>query len=152
MITPLLTFSLILHVILGIVGVAASYAVWLELLKKSPSLSFLKKSSLISFFSYLFSWLSGGYYYVVYYGDIQKPKIIAGAYPWAHKIITEAKEHIFLFLPFAVLALLIVLWKGDQALSQNEVLQKGAAFLAGVITVLGLLIALAGITISGAVR
>jgi len=152
MITPLLTFSLITHVILGIVAVAASYAVWLELLKKSPSLSFLKKSSLISFFSYLLSWLSGGYYYVVYYGDIQKPKIIAGAYPWAHKIFTEAKEHIFLFLPFTALALLLILWKAGGDLPQNELLRKGAVFLAATITVIGILIALAGIIISGATR
>ena len=152
MITPLLTFSLITHVILGIVAVAASYAVWLELLKKSPSLSFLKKSSLISFFSYLLSWLSGGYYYVVYYGDIQKPKIIAGAYPWAHKIFTEAKEHIFLFLPFTALALLLILWKAGGDLPQNELLRKWAVFLAATITVIGILIALAGIIISGATR
>lgn len=152
MITPLLTFSLILHVILGIVAVAASYAVWLELLKKSPSTSFLKKSSLISFFSYFFSWFSGGYYYVFYYGAVQKPKIVAGAYPWAHKIFTEAKEHIFLFLPFAVLALLIVIWKGNQDFSQNDSLRKGAVFLAGAITILGVFVALAGIIISGAVR
>lgn len=152
MITPLLTFLLIAHVILGIIGVAASYAVWLDLLKKSPSLGFLKKAAAVSFFSYLLSWFSGGYYYVLYYGGVQKPKIIAGAYPWAHKIFTEAKEHIFIFLPFAVLALLVVVWKSNQDLSSNESLRKAAAFLAGVITVLGVAITLAGIIISGAVR
>lgn len=150
--SELFKFLLISHVIFGIVGVAASYAVWLVLLKKEPSISLLKKASTISFFSYLVSWFSGGYYYVLYYGDVQKPKIISGTYPWAHKIFTEAKEHIFLFLPFAVLALLVVVWKGSQDFSQNDGLRKRAAFLAGVITVLGLFVALAGIIISGAVR
>ena len=150
--SELFKFLLISHVILGITGVAASYAVWLGLLKKSPSLGFVKKASALSFFSYLLSWFSGGYYYVLYYGDIQKPIILAGAYPWAHKIFTETKEHIFLFFPFAALALLVVLWKGNQDLSQNEGLRKGAALLAGVVTTLGLFVALAGIIISGAVR
>ncbi len=150
--SELFKFLLISHVILGITGVAASYAVWLGLLKKSPSLGFLKKVSALSFFSYLLSWFSGGYYYVLYYGSVQKPNIIAGAYPWAHEIFTESKEHIFLFFPFAALALLIILWKGDQDLSQNEGLRKAIAFLAGAITILGLFVALSGIIISGAVR
>ncbi len=150
--SELFKFLLISHVMLGITGVAASYAVWLGLLKKSPSLGFLKKVSALSFFSYLLSWFSGGYYYVLYYGGVQKPNIIAGAYPWAHEIFTESKEHIFLFFPFAALALLIVLWKGDQDLSQNEGLRKAVAFLGGAITVLGLFVALSGIIISGAVR
>ena len=150
--SELFKFLLISHVIFGIIGVVASYAAWLVLLKKEPSISLLKKASTISFFSYLVSWFSGGYYYVFYYGGIQKPKIITGAYPWAHKIITEAKEHIFLFLPFAALVLLVVVWKGSQDFSLNENLRKSAVFLAGVITVLGVAIALAGIIISGAVR
>ncbi len=150
--SELFTFLLISHVIMGITGVAASYAVWLGLLKKSPSLGFLKKASALAFFSYLVSWFSGGYYYVLYYGGIQKPIILAGAYPWAHKIFTESKEHIFLFFPFAALALMIVLWKGNQDLSQNEGLRKALAFLAGAITILGLFVALSGIIMSGAVR
>ena len=40
-----------------------------------------------TFASFIISWISGAYYYVLYYGTAVKPVIVAGDYPWAHKII-----------------------------------------------------------------
>lgn len=150
--TSLLKTLLVAHVIFGIIGTMAIYAVWLAALKKTPSVGFLKNASLITFISFVASWLSGGYYYVVYYGDMVKPRIIAGQYPWAHKIATEAKEHTFLFLPFVVLALMVVIWRMGDQLAVDEILRKRVVLLAGVITAVAIAITLAGIVISGGAR
>ncbi len=150
--TPLIKTVLIAHVIFGIIGTMAAYAVWLATLKKAPSAKFLKSASLVSFFSFLLSWFSGGYYYVIYYGDAVKPRIVAGQYPWAHKIFTEAKEHIFLFLPFISLALMVTIWRLGDRFATDENLRKKAVFLAGVITTVSVSITLAGIVISGGAR
>lgn len=150
--TTLLQFSLAAHVILGVVGVAALYLVLLHALKKDPSLPMLKWASLMSFLAIVASWVSGGYYYVVYYGEKVKPIIVGGAYPWAHKVMTETKEHIFLFLPFAALALAVLFWFSGELVKSDEKVRRGAVFLASAATTIGIIITLAGIIISGAVR
>lgn len=148
----LITLTLIAHVIIGLVGVIASYAVLMGLLKRNVSLSFVKNSALIAFVSYVASWILGGYYYVLYYGGNVKPIIKGGDYPWAHAIFMEAKEHIFLFLPFLSLSLfLAIVASGDLNLN-NKPIKKVLAVLAGVIAVLGIFIALSGVVISGAAR
>lgn len=44
------------------------------------------------------AWIVGGNYYLTGYQQI-KGTIVEGPQPWSHLIFTEAKEHIFLFLP-----------------------------------------------------
>ncbi|MBI2120467.1 MAG: hypothetical protein HYT94_02470 [Parcubacteria group bacterium] len=152
--TPLLQFSLIAHVILGIAGVAASYAVWLHGVKKIPPVSFLKISAGIAFFSFLFSWIAGAYYYVSYYGTAVKPIIKAGAFPWAHNFFMEMKEHVFLLLPFLSLVVFgtLLVFGEEIAKEENIKLKQAFSFLSGVVALLGFLIAVSGIVISGAAR
>lgn len=150
--SSLFAFTLAAHVILGIIGVIASYAALLFLLKKTPSAFALRLSSFTAFLSYVLSWFAGGYYYVFYYGGNVKPAIKEGLYPWAHLVFMEAKEHIFLFLPFATLALFLVLYaKGDQ-LENDPTLKRSLILLSTVITVLATIITLSGILITGAGR
>ena len=147
--TPLLAAMLASHVLLGIAGVACSYATWMELLKKTCALSYLKKLSMGATILYFLTWLSGGYYYVLYYGTTVKPIILAGNYPWAHKFFLEVKEHIFMFLPFLALAMTFALW----TLKDEDVPRKRAlALLAGATTIIGILVTLAAVVVSGAVR
>jgi hypothetical protein len=56
------------------------------------------------------SWIVGGYYYVATYGGVVKPVIVGSAYAWAHGIIMEAKEHIFLFIPLMAAVVVIALF------------------------------------------
>jgi hypothetical protein len=66
------------------------------------------------------------------YGSQVKPIILAGLHPWVHKVVMEAKEHIFIFLPIIAFALAITLssldsdtFIGDakvQACSDNDCL------------------------------
>jgi hypothetical protein len=151
--TLLLQTSLVAHVILGVIGVAASYAVWLHGVKKIPPIKFLKISAGIAFFSFVFSWIAGAYYYVVYYGTAVKPIIKAGAFPWAHNFVMEMKEHVFLLLPFLSFVVFGILLVFGELLGKEEniPLKRALSFLSGMVVLLGFLIAVSGIVISGAV-
>jgi len=150
--STLLAAALSLHVIAGIVGVMASYAVTLHLLKKDLSLNFLKISSLLAFLSYLASWFSGGYYYVIYYGGVVKPIIKEGAYPWAHLVMMETKEHAFLMLPFATLVLAAIFFIAGEQLRTDTAFKRAVLLFAGTVTILATIITIMGMLVSGAAR
>lgn len=141
-----------LHVIVGMIGVIAYAGVWMSLLKQRPPVRFLRWSSAVGFVSFITSWFVGGYYYAIYYGVAAKPVILKGSYPWAHSFFMEAKEHIFLFLPFLSAAVLIALFMAGERLETEVSLKRALTWLAGVIVVLGIIMAFSGIVISGAVR
>ncbi len=97
------------------------------------------------------SWIAGGYYYVVYYGSLVKPVIKEGVAPWAHNIVMEAKEHIFLFVvPMAVVVFFIALMN-DEEIDRSGI-RKMAVWLSGTVAALGLLIGAMGFIISAAAR
>lgn len=97
------------------------------------------------------SWLTGGYYYVVYYGTLVKPIIKSGVAPWAHGIIMETKEHIFLFIiPLAVTVLYLTLLEVGEI--ERLKLRRPALWLSGTVAGLGLLIGALGFVISAAAR
>lgn len=150
--TDLQRINLILHVLLGVVGVVASYAVWLALLKRTVNVVSARGWSLLAALSYVLSWLTGGYYYVTYYGSAVKPVIKAGAFPWAHTMFMEWKEHIFLFLPFLALVVFLALFFAGERVVGDQRLKRELATLGGVVSALGTIVALAGVVVSGAVR
>jgi hypothetical protein len=59
----------------------------------------------------IFSWIIGGYYYLIIYGSKVKPAIKSGSMDWAHLIAMEAKEHIFLFIPLLCIFFTIALMR-----------------------------------------
>lgn len=144
--STLLTVALISHVLLGVIGMMTAYVVWRELLRVQPHSTNLRRSSLATLLTWLGAWLTGGYYYVVYYGANVKPVIKSGQYAWAHGVFMEWKEHIFLFLPF----LALVLWLAVRRESINS--NRPLVWLSGVTWFLALFITGAGILVSGAVQ
>lgn len=150
--TPSIILALTSHVFLGLAGTISAYISWRELLRPAPRLSWLSRSSLATPLLWLAAWLSGGYYYVHYYGDNVKPVIKAGAYAWAHGIVMEAKEHVFILLPFLAVLLWVIVRQSDQPIITHRVLQRAAARLSAVTVALSVLMAAAGVLISGAVR
>ncbi len=150
--TDLQRLNLILHVLLGVFGVIASYAVWLALLKHTVNTMNARSWSLLATLFYILSWLSGGYYYVTYYGQAVRSVIKAGAYPWAHTVFMEWKEHIFLFLPFLALVVFLVLFLAGERVVGDRQLKSQLATLCGVVTALGIFVTLVGVVVSGAVR
>ncbi len=151
--TGTLKFLLSAHVILGLLGIILFAAVGLGLLRERLSLKSLRKQSLWGTVFFVLSWLTGGYYYVAYYGKAVRGVIKAGQYPWAHSVFMEAKEHIFLFLPFLALAVVAGLSTLLGEKRDGDAWLRGQlSFVTGVIVVLGILITLSGVVISGAVR
>ena len=150
--SELMKFWLVVHVVLGVLGVAAFYLAWMWLLKERPNASGLRKASLKGTIFLILSWLAGGYYYAAYYGGAVKSAIKAGPNPWAHAVFMEAKEHIFLFLPFLAVVLTVVIFSSGEDLSENRALKSAAAALAGTLAILGIIITLAGTVVSGSVR
>ena len=101
--------------------------------------------------AFIASWLSGGYYYVIYYGTLVKPIIKSGLAPWAHNIVMETKEHIFLLIfPLAITVLSITLL--DKKELEQFKLRRPALWLSGAVAGLGLLIGALGFIISAAAR
>lgn len=150
--TPILTTALFTHIIFGVLAVTGMYSIWMMLLKRESNAINLKRFSAGSLISILISWFSGAYYYLTYYGVSIKPVIKKGAYPWAHNIVMEAKEHIFLFLPFLLTVALIAFMVFGSRLNQSEKLKKSLTFLVAIMTIIGIAITFSGLAISGSVR
>ena len=64
----------------------------------------------------------------------------------------EAKEHVFLFLPFLAATLFVAILVLDERIETEASLKRALGWLAGIIVVLGTFAAISGIIISGAVR
>ena len=148
--SALLQNALIGHVMLGLTGITLLVVVLVGMLRKNVNVKLLKTFSLLSLLSFLGSWFLGGYYYVIYYGKAVKPIIKAGDYRWAHSVIMETKEHIFLFIPFLVaISFLVILLEGER-LNVDSKLKKALILIVASAVVLGVLITFGGVVISGA--
>ena len=88
------------------------------------------------------SWVAGGAHYLTDYATAVKPVIKAGPVPWAHSVITETKEHVFLFLPF----LAVLAW-GLLNRYRDEFMQNRSARMA--VLVVSLLIVLMAFAMAG---
>jgi hypothetical protein len=141
--------TLVLHIMFGIVGTILSYASVLTLLKSEVRRKKFFIFSFSAWVGYMISWLSGGYYYWFYYGSKVKPVILEGDYAWAHKVVMEAKEHVFLILPIASLVLALIAWSSTNRINTEPAFKSAAIYLATAIMVLATFVALSGILITG---
>src|SRR3989344_2392637 len=141
-----------IHVIAGILGVVSFYAIWFNLLRQRFEIRTLKGYSLAGAIFLICSWLAGGYYYLKNYGAAVRDVVRAGPNPWAHNLIMETKEHIFLFLPILALVITILIWTNAEKISEDENLKNQLMILSGIVSWLGIIITLFGAVISGSVR
>ena len=136
---------IMLHAGLGELGVAAFLWVTVELI--NPTEQRQRRARIVAWIgliAFLAAWIVGGYYYVTIYGTAIKPYIKVGPTPWGHTVIMEAKEHIFLLLPF--LAALAV------AAVKKQAQLKATLWLCGLIVLFGLAMAGMGVLISSSYR
>ena len=134
-----------IHASFGELGALAFLWAFVELLNPTPQRT--KRATIaawIGLIAILTSWVFGGFYYVDVYGVDVKPIIKAGPSPWAHSVIMEAKEHLFLFLPFLAALAVATLHKGKA--------NKSALKLCGLIVLLAFLMAGFGFLISSGYR
>ncbi len=137
--------TLIGHILFGLIGVLMSVAIVLSLVGKLYNRTYTLYSSIAAFSSFMASWLLGGWYYVTYYGSVVKPIIKSGPYPWAHLIVMESKEHIFLMLPILTAVIMLFVWL-------NKDKPKSMIPLAILNAVLAVFILMTGVVISGGVQ
>ncbi|NQV93344.1 hypothetical protein HQ403_02495 [Candidatus Kaiserbacteria bacterium] len=144
--------TLIVHVISGLVGFIATYAILMALFRKESSIRVLRFSSALAFLSYMTSWLMGGYYYVLRYGPEVKPVIKSGDNPWAHSFFMETKEHIFLLLPVLTFMLALIFFvRGEEVVSKGR-MKRAVIYITVLTALLALFITASGIIISGSAR
>lgn len=112
----------LLHSISG--GLAALVLVWIILEIRYPTDRSLARAKVASYLSaFLITagcWIVGGYNYLTAYGSQVRTVILAGPHPWAHEIVMEVKEHIFVFLPIIAFALSITLSTLDRNTFQDD--------------------------------
>lgn len=110
-----------LHAGIGEIGALSFLWVFVELL--NPNLQRVaraKIAALVGTIALFTAWIVGGYYYVSFYGTNVKPIIKAGPMPWAHSVMTETKEHVFLFLPFLAILILGLINVYKEKLAKGE--------------------------------
>ena len=142
-----------LHAVLGEVGALAFLWVLIELL--NPSESRLRRARIAAALGTLFliaAWFTGGFYYVTEYGAAVKPLIKSGPLPWAHDVITETKEHVFLFIPFLALLAWGLLERYQTEFIQNRNFRIAVVILSGLIVAMAFAMAGMGFIISSGFR
>lgn len=142
-----------IHAAFGEIGALAFLWVLVELL--SPTESRVRRAATVALIGVLFlvlAWIVGGYYYMTDYGTLVKPIIKAGPFSWAHSVITETKEHVFLFLPFLAVAAWSALKCYGGEIVHNRKLAIGILLLAGLIVLIAFSMAGMGFIISSGFR
>ena len=118
------------HSTLGIAVLAAIIWVIVETSQRGqPRLERAGFAAWATVIGILLAWLMGGYHYLTVYGQQLKPVILDGEWPWAHRIMMEAKEHLFLFLPVICGALALLLSTGDDGRPESREDVRRAALL-----------------------
>ena len=143
------------HALLGELGLASFLWVFVEMLK--PTSSRLRRAKIAAFVGvvmFFASWIVGGYYYATDYGTIIKPIIKEGPQPWAHLVFMEAKEHIFLFLPFLSMFTytLIIRYQSHLKGDKDSRARKAILFMCVLIFLIGAMMAGMGYLISNGYR
>ena len=142
-----------LHAVLGEMGALAFLWVFVELL--NPSESRLRRAKIAALLGVLFllgAWFFGGFYYITEYGAAVKPIIKAGPLPWAHSVITETKEHVFLFLPFLAVLVWGLLSRYQTEFIQNRKFRIAVLLISGLIVLVAFAMAGMGFIISSGFR
>ncbi|MDR7666215.1 hypothetical protein RG963_10595 [Methanosarcina sp. Z-7115] len=141
----------LLHSISG--GLSALVLVWIIVETLYPTDRSLARARIASYLAALLlttgCWIVGGYNYLTVYGSQVKPVILAGPHPWAHEVVMEAKEHIFVFLPIIAFALSITLFVLDRdAFLDDTKLRRALTITACLALFMVLLMFLMGAVIS----
>jgi hypothetical protein len=143
----------LLHSISG--GLAALFLTWIILEIRYPTKRSLSRARVASYVTVFLvtagCWIAGGYNYLTSYGFQVKPVILEGPYPWAHDIVMELKEHIFVFLPIIALALSVTLSTLDRDIFLDDTKSRRAlTMIAYLALFIVLLMFLMGAVISNA--
>jgi magnesium-transporting ATPase (P-type) len=142
-----------IHLAIGEIAILSFIWVIVELI--NPDIERIRRAKIAALVGVIFfflSWITGGYYYLTEYGSVVKPMINAGASPWAHKIVMEVKEHVFLMLPFLAVLVYGIISNKSKEILQNKNFRRWTLYLSTLVVFLGMLMAFMGYLISSAAR
>jgi len=138
------------HVAFGLLGILAALVIFVDLLNlNSSNVKRIKLLSWVVLLGVFLSYVSGGYWYVVHYAT-DKAIIKAGAWPWAHNLVMEVKEHTFFILLVlsGILALILSQLKAVEDFKYLRLAKCTSAF----VVILGLMMEATGAVIALGVR
>lgn len=128
-----------LHPAFGVLGILASVWVFAETLNVSATnILRIRAAALLSAGLIWLAYIVGGYWYVLFYGA-DKAIIKAGPWPFAHGLVMESKERIFLSLLLVATLLPIAAFANLQVRKSARQLVYWSA-----LTVIGLGLAMEG--------
>ena len=105
--------SLMAHVFFGVLGFMLAVAIFVYVLHANDkNIATIKKMSILVPLFTVFSYVIGGWWYVVHYSH-EKVVITAGPWVWAHTFFMEVKEHLFFVLLMLSILLPIIVYKND---------------------------------------
>ncbi|HLD80639.1 MAG TPA: hypothetical protein VJA40_01415 [archaeon] len=107
--------ALFFHIIIGGLLVVLPLIILLYLGKKP---SWLKNASLLAALASWLVFVPAARLYVDFY-PATKTLILAGTWPWAHKVVMETKEHWGLLLPVIATVAAWQVFKGDEEKSRK---------------------------------
>ena len=144
---PILMVS---HVGFGLLGTLCALVIFVDLQNLNPkNIHRIKYMSWGVVAGIVLSYVTGGYWYVVHYGA-DEALIKAGAWPWAHNLVMEVKEHTF-FMVLILSALLPLLLKNLQSAETFKYLNS-AKVASAMIFIMGLMMEATGAIIALGVR
>lgn len=148
-----------MHPLIGIHATAGEFGalafLWVAIELLNPTESRIRRATIVAgagVILLLISWVAGGYYYLTDYQAIVKPVIKAGPLPWAHSVITETKEHVFLMIPFLAITAWSILRSYGAALIADRNARISAIIIAGLVVIMAFAMAGMGFLISSGFR
>lgn len=138
--------SLLVHVVFAVFSMFCAIWLFVEVLNANyANRARTRLASVLVAVFMLLTWVTSGYWYVVYYAA-DKAIILAGPWAFAHKIIMETKEHVFfitlvlsLLLPIVVYtqnllanrsARILILWIAALIVLSSLALEAGGSLVA----------------------
>lgn len=146
--SPIIVYSLILHVMLSVIGMIASYVIVMFLLQRTLKLLSLKIASIIGFISYLLSLLSGLYFMGQYYFPVLSKKIEGGMYPWAESFV-YIKGGLLIFVTLSTLFIVLKIVRKQEMLVAGSARQSFLIKISSFTLASSILMVLVGVIISG---
>jgi hypothetical protein len=144
----------LLHSIIG--GISALLFMWIIIEMQNPGPKSLNRARLAGYAGALLNvagcWIIGGYHYLTFYRENIRGIILSGPQPWAHQVIMETKEHIFLFLPVVsiLLALGLHSMNGEGTLMNEVMVRRAVVVTAALALFLVILVFVMGAVLSNA--
>ena len=144
----------LLHSLIG--GISLLLFAWIIVEIRYPGPKSPDRAAIAGYIAALLNvigcWIIGGYNYLTVYRGNIRGIILSGPQPWAHEIVMEAKEHIFLFLPVVSIMLALGLYTvtRDRALMEEAQIRKALIVTAGLAFFMVILMFVMGSTISNA--